>query len=48
MQAFQFSVNLVVNLSDAVNLRPVLRRGVMRINEFYQPFREAMKVEGWP
>ena len=41
MQAFQHSVDLVVGLSDVVNLRPVLRRGVMRVNEFYGPFREA-------
>jgi hypothetical protein len=46
MQAFQYSVDLVVNLSDVVNLRPVLRRGVMRMGEFYAPFREALKVEG--
>jgi len=46
MQAFQYSVDLVVNLSDVVNLRPVLRRGVMRSNEFYTPYREAIKVEG--
>jgi hypothetical protein len=46
MQAFQYSVDLVVNLSDVVNLRPVLRRGVMRNSEFYSPFREAMKIEG--
>jgi len=46
MQAFQYSVDLVVNLSDVVNLRPVLRRGVMRMGEFYAPFREALKAEG--
>jgi hypothetical protein len=46
MQAFQFSVDLVVGLSDVVNLRPVLRRGVIRAGEFYAPFREAMKIEG--
>jgi hypothetical protein len=46
MQAFQYSVDLVVNLSDVVNLRPVLRRGVMRMTEFYGPFREALKAEG--
>ena len=45
MQAFQYSVDLVVGLSD-VNLRPVLRRGVMRMGEFYAPFREALKDEG--
>ena len=46
MQAFQYSVDLVVGLSDVVNLRPVLRRGVMRMGEFYAPFREALKLEG--
>jgi hypothetical protein len=46
MQAFQYSVDLVVGLSDVVNLRPVLRRGVNRVNEFYGPFREALKLEG--
>jgi hypothetical protein len=46
MQALQYSVDLVVGLSDVVNLRPVLRRGVVRMGEFYAPFREAMKVEG--
>jgi len=46
MQAFQYSVDLVVGLSDVVNLRPVLRRGVMRVGEFYAPFREALKLEG--
>jgi hypothetical protein len=46
MQAFQHSVDLVVGLSDVVNLRPVLRRGVNRVTEFYGPFREALKLEG--
>jgi len=46
MQAFQYSVDLVVGLSDVVNLRPVLRRGVLRKAEFYAPFREALKAEG--
>jgi hypothetical protein len=46
LQAFQYSVDLVVNLSDVVNLRPVLRRGVMRMGEFYAPFREALKLDG--
>jgi hypothetical protein len=47
MQAFQNSVDLVVNLADVVNLRPVLRRGLMRMNEFYAPFREALQAEGF-
>lgn len=47
MHAFQHSVDLVVNLADVVNLRPVLRRGVMRSNEFYAPFRDALQSEGF-
>jgi hypothetical protein len=47
LQAFQYSVDLVVNLADVVNLRPVLRRGVARMNEFYTPFREALSAEGY-
>ncbi len=46
LQAFQYSVDLVVNLSDVVNLRPVLRRGVMRHAEFYAPYRDTLKTEG--
>ena len=46
MQAFQYSVDLVVGIADVVNLRPVLRRGVARMQEFYAPFREALKAEG--
>ena len=46
MQAFLYSVDLVVNLSDVINLRPVLRRGVMRMSEFYAPFREALTAAG--
>jgi hypothetical protein len=47
LQAFQYSVDLVVNLADVVNLRPVLRRGVIRMSEFYAPFREALASEGF-
>ena len=47
MHAFQHSVDLVVNLADVVNLRPVLRRGVLRMTEFYAPFREALQAEGF-
>lgn len=46
LQAFQYSVDLVVNLADVVNLRPVLRRGVVRASEFYAPFCEALAREG--
>ena len=47
LQAFQHSVDLVVNLADVVNLRPVLRRGVLRMSEFYAPFRQALSAEGY-
>jgi hypothetical protein len=46
LQAFQHSVDLVVNLADVVNLRPVLRRGVIRASEFYAPFCEALARAG--
>ncbi len=39
--AFQHSVDLVVNLSDVVNFRPVLRRAVLRKQEFYAPFHDV-------
>ena len=44
MEAFQHSVDLVVGLVDVVNLRPVLRRGLRRTQEFYAPFHEAAKA----
>jgi hypothetical protein len=47
LQAFQYSVDLVVGIADVVNLRPVLRRGVARMQEFYGPFREVLKGEGF-
>ena len=44
LEAFQHSVDLVVALADVVNLRPVLRRGLRRAQEFYAPFHEAEKA----
>ena len=44
LEAFQHSVDLVVGLIDVVNMRPVLRRGLRRIQEFYAPFHEAEKA----
>ncbi len=44
LEAFQHSVDLVVGLSDVVNMRPVLRRGLLRAREFYAPYHEAMKA----
>jgi hypothetical protein len=45
-EAFQHSVDLVVNLTDIINLRPVLRRAVLRKQEFYVPFNDTMKAVG--
>ena len=47
LQAFQYSVDLVVGIADVVNLRPVLRRGVARLHEFNAPLREVLKAEGF-
>ena len=44
MEAFRHRVDLVVGLADVVNLRPVLRRGLRRAQEFYAPFHEAEKA----
>jgi CheY-like chemotaxis protein len=44
MQAFEHSVDLVVALTDVVNLRPVLRRGLRRTQEFYAPMKDALKT----
>ena len=44
LEAFQHSVDLVVGLADVVNLRPVVRRGLLRAREFYAPLHEAMKA----
>jgi CheY-like chemotaxis protein len=46
LQAFQHSVDLVVNLADVMNLRPVLRRALLRSQEFYAPFQESLKLAG--
>ncbi|MEA3208387.1 MAG: hypothetical protein QOE70_1444 [Chthoniobacter sp.] len=46
LQAFQHSVDLVVNLADVVNLRPVLRRSLLRAQELYAPLQETLKTVG--
>jgi CheY-like chemotaxis protein len=43
LQAFAQSVDLVIGLADAVNLRPLLRRGLLRAQEFYAPLQNALK-----
>jgi hypothetical protein len=44
MQAFGLSVNLVCNVADIKNLRPVLRRGISRNKEFYASLTETLKM----
>jgi hypothetical protein len=46
IQAFQFSVDLVVSVSDLANFKPVLRRGVARYQEFYRRFNECLRMAG--
>jgi hypothetical protein len=41
-QAFQYSVDVVVGTNDLRNLRPILRRCVMRAKEFYGRYVEAI------
>jgi CheY-like chemotaxis protein len=42
IQAFQHSVDLVVNLADIKNLRLVVRRALNRAHEFYGRYFEAL------
>jgi len=46
MEAFGMSVNMVCNVADVKNLRPVLRRALIRNKEFYGPFMETLKLIG--
>jgi hypothetical protein len=41
-QAFQFSVDQVINQGDLSNLRPLVRRAVARSEEFYGRYVEAI------
>jgi hypothetical protein len=43
MSAFVHSVDLVVNITDLANFKPVLRRGVTQYRELYQAFNEMFK-----
>jgi CheY-like chemotaxis protein len=43
-QAFQFSVDQVINQGDLSNLRPLVRRAVARAEEFYNRYLEAIAV----
>ncbi len=46
MMAFIFSVDLVFNVNDLANLKPVLRRGVARQKEFFHPFIDEARISG--
>ena len=46
LQAFQYSVDLVVSVSDLANLKPVLRRSVARHTEFYRKFNDCLRMAG--
>src|SRR5260370_41597962 len=42
MSAFVHSVDLIVNIADLANFKPVLRRGAAQHSELYQAFREML------
>ena len=44
MSAFVQSVDLIINISDLANFKPVLRRGVAQYRDLYLPFQEAMRA----
>jgi hypothetical protein len=44
MSAFVQSVDLIVNIADLANFRPVLRRGVAQYRELYTSFHETLKA----
>lgn len=43
MEAWQHSVNLVVNLADVPNIKHVLRRAMVRNRGFYTPYSDALR-----
>lgn len=43
MSAFVQSVDLIVNITDLANFKPVLRRGATQHRELYQSFNEMLK-----
>lgn len=43
MSAFVQSVDLIVNIADLANFKPILRRGVAQHQELYNAFREMVK-----
>lgn len=43
MSAFVQSVDLIINIADLANFKPVLRRGVAQYRELYQSFNSMLK-----
>jgi len=43
MSAFVNSVDLIINIADLANFKPVLRRGAIQHRELYQSFKEMLK-----
>lgn len=43
MSAFVQSVDLIINISDLANFKPVLRRGTTQHRELYHSFHEMLK-----
>lgn len=43
MSAFVQSVDLIINISDLANFKPVLRRGTTQHRELYNSFNEMLK-----
>jgi len=44
MSAFVQSVDLIVNITDLANFKPVVRRGVAQYRELYSSFHETLKA----
>jgi hypothetical protein len=44
MTAFAQSVDLIVNLADIANFKPVVRRGVAQHHDLYLPLQETLKA----
>ena len=44
MIAFTRSVDLIVNIADLANFKPVLRRSVAQHHDLYLPFRDTLRA----
>lgn len=44
MSAFVQSVDLIINVADLANFKPVMRRGAAQHREVYHPFHAALKT----